>query len=98
MSLDLFHPEMCNVVTIFADSGKHLRIPLILVIMCCHHNHVLSYIYLFLCELRDMNAVDWYTLLNRYVIYMVHREVVGEVGRNVGSPDFLGSNPGSTAD
>lgn len=45
-----------------------------------------------------MNAVDWYTFLNRDVIYMVHREVVGEVGRNVGSPDFLGSNPGSTAD
>ena len=51
--------------------------------MCCHHNHALPYIYLFLCELRDMNAVDWYTLLSRDVIYMVHRKRWVKWGRTL---------------
>lgn len=45
-----------------------------------------------------MNVVDWYTLLNTDVIYMVHREAVCEVRKNLGSLDFLGSNPGSRVD
>lgn len=55
-------------------------------ITCHNHNHVSPAACLFLFELREVNVVYWHTHLSRDLLYVVHREAVGEVGKNIGPP------------